>query len=68
MQKWKFAQEQNNCKINFGLKPFWTLNKYVKTFWNIAKLENLTILVTISVTRLGDLLDFGQLLKAFGNN
>ena len=24
--------------------------------------------VTYSVTRLGDLLDFGQLFKAFGNN
>ena len=24
--------------------------------------------VAISVTRLGDLLDFGQLFKAFGNN
>ena len=23
---------------------------------------------TVSVTRLGDLLDFGQVLKAFGNN
>ena len=28
----------------------------------------LNISVTSSVTRLGDLLDFGQLFKAFGNN
>ena len=26
------------------------------------------ILAAVSVTRLGDLLDFGQLFKAFGNN
>ena len=28
----------------------------------------MTTLLLISVTRLGDLLDFGQLFKTFGNN
>ena len=30
--------------------------------------DHLTTNITASVTRLGDLLDFGQLFKAFGNN
>ena len=31
-------------------------------------LENIQKSIGISVTKLGDLLDFGQLFKAFGNN
>ena len=38
-------------------------------FWAIGSqiMKNITLIVT-SVTRSGDLLDFGQLFKAFGNN
>ena len=37
-----------------------------KEFQRINIRKSLTL--TISVTRLGDILDFGQLFKAFGNN
>ena len=30
--------------------------------------STLRVLATVSVTRLGDILDFGQLFEAFGNN
>ena len=58
--------------------------KYLPKWWNFAKsghtvstldrlpianIEHLqNLLSVVSVTRLGDLLDFGQVFKAFGNN
>ena len=34
----------------------------------VVKIQILDVFLMSSVTRLGDLLDFGQLFKAFGNN
>ena len=43
--------------------------KFVSSKCLIKKLQiSFKIIVVISVTRLGDLLDFGQVFKAFGNN
>ena len=39
---------------------------YIDTYHSVAVLSR--VVVGGSVTRLGDLLDFGQLFKAFGNN
>ena len=40
----------------------------VHLFKTIILIEEITFLLASSVTRLGDLLDFGQLFDAFGNN
>ena len=44
--------------------------KYRCTTTNVSKPDSAVGLfsIGISVTKLGDLLDFGQLFKAFGNN
>ena len=41
---------------------------YTSLFKTIILIEEITFLLASSVTRLGDLLDFGQLFDAFGNN
>ena len=40
-----------------------SLDKRVKIFWNPYEID-----ISTSVTRLSDILDFGQLFKAFGDN
>ena len=47
--------EINLCAVSISWS-LWTHDRMIRTF------------VSVSVTRLGDLLDFGQVLKAFGNN
>ena len=44
------------------------LEVYFTWSWLYKEMNLLHALVTTSVTRLGDFLDFGQLFKAFGNN
>ena len=46
-----------------GVTSVWSTN-YATT----AALDNKFLVIGISVTRLGDLLDLWQLFKAFGNN
>ena len=41
---------------------------YSRTFVDVLGTSDLLLWVTTSVTRLGDLFDFGQLFKAFGGN
>ena len=43
-------------------------NKVLTKLQNAAKIWPQSLRVWVSVTRLGDLLDFGELLKAYGNN
>ena len=58
-----YESKKLKSKLTFQLKDLTTkLNK------QHIKLASLTTLLLISVTRLGDLLDFGQLFKTFGNN
>ena len=44
-----------------------TVNLYPSHASNVARLQE-SFWLKFSVTRLGDLLDFGQLFKAFSNN
>ena len=56
-------------QLSVELKTSTNVKIYIfkeKEFQRINIRKSLTL--TISVTRLGDILDFGQLFKAFGNN
>ena len=73
--------DSNTLKYNYNVKmtSFDQLSVELKTSTNVKiyifkekEFQRINIrkslTLTISVTRLGDILDFGQLFKAFGNN
>ena len=51
------------------LLQYWTYGQNIYTYvlWNKLDFCIGNFWVVLSVTRLGDLLDFGQVFKAFGN-
>ena len=70
-------QSRQKCpRLHLSLSARWVLNScnasFVRCLFEEGLVDNCVAKVFAleigSVTRLGDLLDFGQLFKAFGNN
>ena len=68
-----------NCSwestLRYSIPRCWPFRHFFSELWSFAKFDRkifslikVAFEVATSVTRLGDLLDFGQLLKAFGSN